>query len=115
MAAIELTFIVLSSVLLIYLLSVFLFHKRLPLVTEIAYVLMYLVSTLFFVYPASWVWLNGHFGVQLLINLILVIAVFFLFGLCVRFYQKMELLRREITGVVREFALMQEVNKKSKK
>ena len=115
MTAIDITFIVLSSILLLYLLFGVLGRRRIPLVVELAYLGTYVISALFFFFPSFWQWLNSNFGVQLLINLILVIAVFGLFALSVRFYQKLELLRKEITAVVREHALLQETEKKSKK
>jgi hypothetical protein len=51
--------------------------------------------------------LDGNFGVQLALNLILVMAVFFLFAGCVRLYQKSEKMRQEITTLARDIALAQ--------
>ncbi len=115
MAAIELTFIVLSSILLIYLISAFGFRKRVPLVTELLYLLVYIISALFFLFPQVWTLLNDGFGVQLALDLILVIAVFFLFAACVRLYQKLDKTRQDITALSREIALSLAVEPKKKK
>lgn len=112
MAAIELTFIVLSAVLLLYLLNARVTKKRVPLVTELAYLLVYAVSTLFFFFPRLFLWINVNFGVQLALNLILVLAVFGLFATCVKLYQKLDHVRQEITNLTRAVALLEPVKKK---
>jgi len=114
MAAIELTFIVLSCILLIYLIAAIGFHKRMPLVTELFYLVVYAISGIFYFSPRAWNWVNESFGVQLALDLILVIAVFFLFAACVRLYQKLEKTRQDITALAREVALANAIEPKKK-
>lgn len=112
MAAIETTFIVLSSILLIYLINAIISKKRVPLVTELLYLCMYAVSALFFFYPRVYTYLDTRFGIQLLLLLFLVIGFFLLFATCVRLYQKLDALRVEITNLTRVIALTEQKKKK---
>ena len=105
MTPIDLTFIVLTAIVLAYLFIWIISHRRLPLVVESVFLLMYVISTLFFFWPSTWDWLNESFGVQLLLDLVLVVAIFLLFGACVTLYRKLERSRQDITNLAREVAL----------
>lgn len=106
-------FLLLSSVVIIYLILMFKSKVRVSKLVEVLYLGIYSFIFLVFLYPNILNIIENVFGIESAINFILYLSIFVAYFIIFLLYRKMESQRVEITKLVREIALM-DVEKRKK-
>jgi hypothetical protein len=107
---VNLFFILMSILVLVYLFYTYKSGKRINIWLEIFYILGYIFILLIFLFPSILNFLKYFFGIKSPVNFFLYLAIFVLFIITYNLYQKTEKQRIEITKLTREIAFLK--NKK---
>ncbi len=106
MEHINIFFIIISVVMLIYLVASSFNKKRVGLSTEIFFLLAYAFIAFLFIFPGSLSWIEDLLGIPSAINFFLYLAIFTAYFLILKMYRKTEEQRQEITQLTREIAIL---------
>ncbi|MFW5704357.1 MAG: DUF2304 family protein [Nanoarchaeota archaeon] len=107
-------FILLNLFVLVYIIKLFLQNKRIHIVSELLFGLIYSLVLLIVLFPQILTIIENVFGIQSALNLIIYLSIFVAYFLIFNLYNDKETLRAEITKLTREIALMKSERKNKK-